>query len=654
MDELGIDQISQYALYQFGMKTGHYRRTLQAIATSQIHSGKFEPIFKPARADMLDKLLQDTDFSEAQLILAGQYRPYGGEIQTFDFSIPSSDIDWTLWHFPLQEKDSDIKDIWEPARFVWAVTLARAYRSTGDNRYAEKFWEYFTIFNRLNPPYRGPNWMSAQEAALRLIHMCICAGEIWTAPSSTPDRKQALAESMALHAERIPVTLVYARAQGNNHLLSEAAGLFTAGQCLPDHPHASRWCELGWSEFESGIMAQVAEDGTYAQHSACYHRLMLTLALWMNVIRGNRSLSAQVLERLWEATNWLDELTRGLNGQAPNLGSNDGSLIIPLSNSEVTGYLDVVTASKTAFCGEQFDPTHEYSAWLARSETTDSIAPHRYPIHSFQRLDGEHTVGFLCTAKFTSRPSHADLLHFDLWWHGYNILRDAGTYRYNAPEPWGNQLAGSDVHNLVTVDGQDQMTRAGKFLWQDWAQVQIIKADQAGEEYPHRISARMDGYRKLDLSYERTVELLDHDRWLISDHLDTSGSRKQKHTFRLHWLLPDVQPLPFGEDIRTHNSDWVCQMDQNQFTLRSPLGLVSIKVKTSPIQAAPEFCLYRKGEIVYGNQSTRPTWGWYSPTYGVKEPALALAVYLTAEAPVTFVTSIQFIPWETKSDGEGN
>ena len=100
--------------------------------------------------------------------------------------------------------------------------------------------------------------------------------------SSTPERKAALARSIAFHASRIIPTLVYARSQQNNHLLTEAAGLLTAGLALPGHPQASHWCALGWKWLNEGLRSQIDSYGEYAQHSTNYHRLMLQVVLWTN------------------------------------------------------------------------------------------------------------------------------------------------------------------------------------------------------------------------------------------------------------------------------------------------------------------------------------------------------------------------------------
>ena len=80
-------------------------------------------------------------------------------------------------------------------------------------------------------------------------------------------------------------------------------------------------------------------------------------------------------------------------------------------------------------------------------------------------------------ARFHSRPAHADQLHLDLWWRGINLAQDPGTYLYNSAPPWENSLTSALVHNTVTVDGQEFMLRAGRFLYLDWAQGKVIKSE---------------------------------------------------------------------------------------------------------------------------------------------------------------------------------
>jgi hypothetical protein len=241
-------------------------------------------------------------------------------------------------------------------------------------------------------------------------------------------------------------------------------------------------------------------------------------------------------------------------------------------------------------------------------------------------------------AHHTARPGHADQLHLDLWWRGWNVAQDAGTYLYNASPPWENALASAFVHNTVTVDGQEQMRRAGRFLWLDWAQGRALSGQPAQDGSWQSLLAQQDGYRRLGLLHQRQVSVQAPDRWTIVDRLSNLKpvSSQRQHTIRLHWLLPDW-PWKMGE--RGESRIELC--------LESPEGWISISIRIDnqaagpdPGLPAPAFVLQtvRAGELLHGSGPVSPTWGWVSPTYGLKVPALSLSVMAESVLPLTLMS----------------
>jgi hypothetical protein len=494
----------------------------------------------------------------------------------------------------------------------------------------------------------GPHWVSAQEVALRLMALA-WAGQVFsTAQETTSERRTLLRQALADHAGRIPSTLVYARAQNNNHLLSEAAGLYTAGVCLPDHPAASRWLALGWRWFHTALQAQIDPRGTYVQHSANYHRLMLQLALWLHRLAAGQGQEFPVRsqQRLAAATRWLAALVDVESGQAPNLGPNDGAYFLPLTACSYPDYRPVLQAAAIKFLGKPvFSPGvwDEMHLWFASSSSQYSLSPsiHSSPLTALcaspphlLRVPHHPSWAYLRVADFTSRPGHADQLHLDLWWRGLNLAQDAGTYLYNAPPPWDNALTRAEVHNTVTVDGCDQMTRAGRFLYLDWAQARVIEGEQVEDSSWKRLVAEHDGYSHLGVTHRRSVVALDGGTWQVDDWLLPSGARPAAcHACRLQWLLPDwPYDLEMGELV------W-------RIRLRSPRGVLDLSLSTDsrlPLQGG----LVRAGTHLAGGQAAAPTWGWVSPTYGVKTPALSLFVSIENILPVHF-TSLWRLPGDS-------
>ena len=620
--------------------------------------------------------------AEANEIVDGRVRLFGGEPVPLGLSVPGELHHWTNYEQGSRGAgerggEGDVKFVWEPARFGWAFTLARAYHLSGDERFPEVFWRYFEIFTEANPVNMGPNWTSAQEVALRILAFTFAARIFASSSHSTAIRHWQLAISIADHAARIPPTLVYARSQNNNHLLSEAAGLITAALALPDHPAAPRWEKLGWKWFNRGLESQIAEDGAYMQNSTNYHRLMLQLALWVHASRRvSESANQQVGKfltpnrltpnpqlltpnlQLLAATHWLLALTDPETGRAPNLGPNDGAYILPFTVLPYHDYRPVLQAASRAFLGQPaFGPGSwdEMGLWFGESasrrvsESTiqragesaniQQITPNLLTSTSLtSTLPASRSWAYLRAARFTSRPGHADQLHLDLWWRGLNVAQDAGTYLYNASPPWDNTLTHTAVHNTVTVDGQEQMTRAGRFLYLDRAQAEVTAREQAEDGSWQRITAQHDGYRRLGVIHQRSVTAYQDNLWIVEDQLLSSGRRSEVGT-RLHWLLPD----------------WGFEIGDKRLKIRlqSPFGIIQLSVSLQSSVSCPQSPIpnlksqiIRAGKLLHGSGPTSPTWGWASPTYGVKVPALSFSVSTEGVLPITFVSE-----WEFTRDG---
>jgi hypothetical protein len=661
--ELGLTQVGLNALYKIGLKTGYFR-------WEEERKKKKEPILSsfiyhlfsfPSREALLATLghngLEQLT-AEADEIVSGKFRQFGGDPVEIQLTPPSPLHHWTKYESgDLRPFDAlragsstfDIKLIWEPARFGWAFILGRAFHATGDEKYAGAFWRYFDEFTAANPPFLGPNWMSGQEVGLRLMAF-VWAGQVFApAEQSAPELVSRLTESIAAHAERIPPTLLYARSQNNNHLLTEAAALYTASLALPNHPDAARWRKLGEKWLAWCFKHQIDKSGEYVQHSTNYHRLMLQTALWVKSLQSevkNPNLRPLTFDPspLALATHWMLSLLDPFSGQVPNLGANDGALIFPLSTGGFSDFRPVAAAAARAFIGtaQPPGPWDEMSLWLnpQASQTPEIKKPQAATVHS------DHSWAYLRAITYTSRPSHADQLHFDLWWRGLNIARDAGTYHYNAAPPWENALTHTSIHNTVTVNGNDQFTRASRFLYLDWKGVASSFSKGASEpagEWQGLLAYHAAYAHPFEVIHNREATAYPGDRWLVVDRLE----RLHQHgdgelNYRLHWLLPD-----WAWKLEQAGDKTTCQ-------IQSPHGWVTLNIEVKPSSSHPDpdaallqpvVTLARAGSVVWGDLPDCPaTRGWVSPTYSVKNPALSLAVEVKSAHSVELITEFIFPP----------
>ena len=653
--QLGPIQVALYALYKFGLKTGHYRR----IESRELETSDLLPkhLFSLPDRDQLAQILgedgQRTLLAEADEIVEGKFRMFGGEPVEIKLTFNQHLHHWAKYETNpkllsnLYSQISDIKFIWEPARFGWAYILGRAYHLTRNETYAETFWHYFETFTNANPPNLGPHWMNGQEVAIRLMAFVWASQVFETAAASSSERRARLAESIAAHASRIPPTLVYARAQNNNHLVTEAAGLYTAGLAL-GHPG---WRALGWRWLNWAFRHQISGYGEYIQHSSNYHRVMLHAALWVHAIR-DADWPPLTLQSLGRATHWLFSMLDPASGRTPNLGANDGALILPLAVTPFNDFRPTVQAAARAFLRFQMPGGvwDEMSLWLGLDAHEKAYDPSLY-LADHPR--GRDSWAYLRASTFPSRLGHMDQLHLDLWWRGLDVAQDAGTYLYNADHPWDNPLVTGRVHNTVTVDGRDQMTRAGRFMTLDWFPAYSKSMVSTDESVLGQVTGYHKGYR--GVRHERTVTVYADERWVVEDKFlsgkyarggvlaagDGGGSNfgigsklisKEPHTYRLHWLLPDWEWEVESRDQRV------------EISLKSPCGKVVLALQTDQQVSSLHslVSLARAGEVVYGTRDVQPFEGWASPTYGVKEPALSLAVEVQSDRTIQFTTEFIF------------
>lgn len=635
-----------YGLYQLQLRSGVLKHRTQAstAAAARQAAGK---LCAALLANLPERTSLETvcgaegvrsTLAEADEIAAGQVRLFGGPPVPLNLQPDEPLLHWSAYErgHPAVP-DGDVKWLWEAGRFGWAFTLGRAYRLCGDERYPQAFWDYAEQFWQANPPYYGPHWLSAQEVALRMMGLAF-AGQVFSgSPHSTKKRLARLAGSIAEHAARIPTSLAYARAQNNNHLLSEAAGLYTAGLALPEHPQALRWRALGWKWFHQGLQSQIDNQGAYIQNSANYQRLLLQLALWMQRLAAQdpqAQMPEESRKQLAHATAWLLALLDPASDRVPNLGPNDGAHILPLASCPFQDYRPTLQAAAQVFLGNrplESGAWDELALWLAPAAVqAEPNVPIQRPAASTPHVLRHPEMpswAYLRAARFSGRPGHADQLHLDLWWRGQNLALDAGTYLYNAPPPWDNSLALTAVHNTLTIDRRDQMTAAGRFLFVDRAQAEVL---QAADD---RLTARHDGYREMGWWHQRSLQVIPQG-WLVTDQILPVKPEKppgENVQARLHWLLPD----------------WEWELQGTCLRLLSDSGWVALEVtaKAGAGQPAesdtPTIQIVRGGELVYGYGVISPTWGWFSPTYGYKYPALSLGVTLRGWAPLEFTSRWQ-------------
>ena len=403
----------------------------------------------------------------------------------------------------------DIKTVWEASRMDWVLAFAQR-AAGGDDASLQRLNTWLADWYQHNPCYLGPNWKCGQEASIRVMHLLLAARFLNQLDSPEP----GLVELVEAHLARIRPTLGYAIGQDNNHGTSEAGALFIGGDwCARQGLKAGHgWSRAGRRWLENRARRLIESDGGFSQHSVNYHRLMLDILSLAELWRRWFSLPAfsdTFYQRAAAATEWLRAMVDPQTGDAPNLGANDGANLLPLTDADYRDYRPAVQLAKFLFEDGAADASCErHLAWLglsAESATPPDIGRECFHAKGYAVLAQGSWRALLRYPHYRFRPGHCDALHIDLWDGPVNLLRDAGSYSYNAEPELMERFNGASGHNTVQFDGREPMPKIGRFLRGAWLVADSVEAPfdedgtaKAAAAYTDWRGARH--YRRLTLS----------------------------------------------------------------------------------------------------------------------------------------------------------
>jgi len=402
---------------------------------------------------------------------------------------------------PINRKiGEDVKMTWDISRFHWFNQLICAYLISSEQQYLRILNDWFEDWNTHNPINASVNWADGQECAIRLIHvlnLTLMAPTVKINPS-------VMIQFALAHGKRIEPVIRYAMSQDNNHGTSEAAGLFICGGWLLQQQNiskknaklATRWVNKGRRILQERIDKLVLNDGAFCMYSTNYHRVVLNTVSIVEVWRKNFNMpefSNEYLASCYKAINWLYQLVDADNGDTLNLGANDGSNPYIVQHSDYRDFRPSLQLASVVFLNHKLYPQDcfidEPLDWLRVEHASVVVKPFKKSSKILAdsgivilRPQAVNQVGFIKYPNYPFRPNQADLLHFDLWNNGENILRDGGSYSYNCEPATLDYFANMGGHNTIEIDGIEPMPRLGPFLLADWTKMSAIGAIDTFEE----------------------------------------------------------------------------------------------------------------------------------------------------------------------------
>jgi heparinase II/III-like protein len=443
----------------------------------------------------------------------------------------------------------DSKVTWELNRHQHLVTLAKAYRLTGERRYADEILRQWRDWQAENPYPVGINWASSLEVAFRSLSW------LWTyhllqGAAGVPDFRDEWLRSLAQHGRHIERYLS-TYFSPNTHLLGEGVGLFFLGVLCPELAAAERWKRVGWEIIVREAERQVHADGFHFEQSTYYHVYALDFFLHAAVLAGVNGIPApkkfeDTIEKMLTA---LCLLSRG--GSPPRFGDDDGGRLFDPRRNRGEHLLDPLATGAILFHRGDFKTAagglREETLWLlgeegvrqwdALDEAAVSHESAALPDAGLYLLTAEKLQLVVDAGPLGAQSGghgHADALSICLQSRGHSLLIDPGTYQYIGPWADRDLFRGTAMHNTLRVDGANQTETATAFSWQGRLTESKVEQWIQGRNFDLLVASH-NGYQRLEspVTHRRWVLSLMNGIFLVRDVVEGAG----RHRLDVAWHL---------------------------------------------------------------------------------------------------------------------
>ncbi len=581
--------------------------------------------------------------TEAEAILQGKLRILGF---TVDTDVPPrwfrNYVQGGEWQpLPAERIDYRRGDVaggvrycWELNRHGYFLTLAQAWFLADDERFAQRLLTDWLDWIAHNPPRFGINWTSMLECALRVHTWCWTLWLLANCYLLTEEVLQRILGSLWQQTAEVAMNLSIG-SSANNHLIGEAAGMWTFASLFPTARHARTWADTAHRILSVQIPRQITHDGVTVEQAIHYQVFVMEMALHALSLSqsAGKPFGEDFVQRLRMAQRFLCALM-DCAGHAPQIGDSDDAEVLPFCPLE--GTPEQVIADAVSALVDGRPPAFLKSAYLSaqiireRQPSLCKVSSHLFAEGGYAVMRDEAGArvavvdcGPLGWGSIAAH-AHADALAVTLYVNGHTVLVDAGTYCYHDEPDWRDAFRSTRYHNTVCVDGQNQSEMLGAFLWGRRAHVTVRRWHSS--ELADLLIASHDGYSRIGAGeHIRWFWWLKPDLWLAVD----SVSGAEGHRVEQCWCFSQAcTPQGQGDRMQIRCADQVLWL--------VPASPVHVRQVTG---GAPE-----EG-------------GWVSPAFGRKEPCPHLFLQRTGQTGhlATLLTLGELAPevrlWKDERDG---
>src|ERR1043166_7986290 len=438
---------------------------------------------------------------------------------------------------------SDVRVLWELNRLGHFLSLALAYSSTKDERYAAEFFAQLRSWAEQNPYGRGPNWTCAMEVALRAMNLLAAFETFRQSPQLDSEFLLFYLRLLQRHGDYITGNLEYSHIATSNHYLSDVVGLLWLGVMLPELEDEESWRDFGCVQMLREINKQVLPDGADFEASTGYHRFVTELFLYSFMLcRAN---NVEIDQRYWTKLHQMLSYIRGYlrpDGFAPLIGDTDSGQVLPFVRRRADDHAYLLEIGAHVFDDPELN--------------TPCLSSQAFPDAGTYIM--RHRDLYLCFnasgVGINGRGSHGhnDALSIEVSAGGRAVVAVPGTYVYSADLEKRHQFRSTAYHSTVQIDGLEQNTIDVRkpFVIGNEAKPRVLEWKTSGDF--DKVVGEHYGY---PVVHRRTIVFNKRERaWMIDDEF--FGDGEHLYEVRFHFapgvemqeltirsLSTDVQPV---------------------------------------------------------------------------------------------------------------
>lgn len=533
------------------------------------------------------------------------------------WSFPSNRIDW-LFNPTKKKGPFNPEWTWQLNRMYFWESMAKVYRDTGDERYAQAFARQLESWLEQTggvPPKQNYN---AVGSAFRTIEQGLRLMSFWPtvwekfgkSPAFTDELKRRFIDSMRAQANHL-----IAHKTRANWLLMEMNGVHSFACLFPDFPESARLRQESAKIFCEAISKQVLPDGLQDELSPDYHCVYYSCASGLYLRSKKYGFEDEISREFKSLLEKSAEATLALTTPA---------FVQPRFNDCFT----VDTARVLSRAAKIF-PEREDFRWGAThgregNPPAGEVASRIFPYSGFAAMrSGWHSDAAYMAFDFGPlgmAHSHQDKLGFTLWKGNQEFIFDDGGGQYEQSPMRAYAISGYD-HNVLLVDGLAQRRKAPLRV-----QKPIIESDWQSDKNFDRVKGVYDqgfGPKSLNLAIHRREIEFDKraEIFRVTDFAESRDGKDHEWSLLFHLNARNVKVAPDKRSLRTlTGGKWDLQL---------------------------ELCADGEIALAVSGQRKPTISGWFvGRTNEPVRPATTVTVKAKKSGKCKFITVLKFIPTE--------